>query len=91
VQQHFQRKAKEGKLKTNLSHIGFGIFGSLLPPLGLFSQNKLFFLSLCTCFGKSKGLSRMNLIKCQNSPFSHNQISPPQENNFCNKRVLIKY
>jgi hypothetical protein len=48
-------------LKTNISHIGFGIFGSLLPPLGLFSQNKLFFLSLCqnTCFGKSRGLSRI--------------------------------
>jgi hypothetical protein len=33
-------------LKTKFSHFGFGIFGSLLPPLGLFSQNKLFFLSL---------------------------------------------
>jgi hypothetical protein len=46
VQQHFQREAKECKLKTNLSHIEFGIFGSLLPPLGLFPQNKFFFLSL---------------------------------------------
>jgi hypothetical protein len=44
VQQHFQSEAKECKLKTNLSHIGFGIFGSLLPPLGLFSQNTFFFL-----------------------------------------------
>jgi hypothetical protein len=42
MQQHFQREAKECKLKTNLTHIGFDIFGSLLPPLGLFSQNKLF-------------------------------------------------
>jgi hypothetical protein len=30
-----------------------------------------------TCFGKSKDLSRLNLIKCQNPPFSHNWISPP--------------
>jgi hypothetical protein len=42
MQQHFQREAKECKLKTDLTHIGFGIFGSLLPPLGLFSQNKFF-------------------------------------------------
>jgi hypothetical protein len=34
-------------LKTNNIFKGFGIFGLLLPPLGLFSQNKLFYLSLC--------------------------------------------
>jgi hypothetical protein len=28
--------------------------------------------------------------KARNSTFSHNQISPPQERVFCNKRVLIK-
>jgi hypothetical protein len=39
----FKDKLKCANLKTNLSHIGFGIFGSLLPPLGLFSQNKFFF------------------------------------------------
>jgi hypothetical protein len=44
-----------------------------------------------TCFGKSKYLSSLVLIKSQKSPpFSHNQISPPQECSFCNKRVLIK-
>jgi hypothetical protein len=61
---------KECELKTILSHIGFGIFGPLLPPLGLFSQNKLFFLSLYqnTCFGKSRDLSRVNLIKCHKLP-----------------------
>jgi hypothetical protein len=47
MQQHFQREAKECKLKTNLSHLGFDIFGSLLPPLGLLSQNKFFRLSRC--------------------------------------------
>jgi hypothetical protein len=58
------------KLKTNSSHIGFGIFGSLLTPIGLFSQNKFVFLSLCqnTCFGKSKDLSRVILVKCQKLP-----------------------
>jgi hypothetical protein len=35
---------KRCKLKTKFSHLEFGIFGSLLPQLGLFSQNKLFFL-----------------------------------------------
>jgi hypothetical protein len=33
-------------LKTNKIFKEFGIFGSLLPPLDLFSQNKFFFLSL---------------------------------------------
>jgi hypothetical protein len=33
-------------LKTNKLIIESGIFGSLLPPLGLFSQNKFFCLSL---------------------------------------------
>jgi hypothetical protein len=32
-------------LKTKFSHLELGIFASLLPPLGLFSQNKFFFLS----------------------------------------------
>jgi hypothetical protein len=66
MQQHFQREAKECKFMTNLSYIGFDIFGLLLLPLGLFSQNKFFFLYLYqnTCFGKSKDLSRLNLIKC---------------------------
>jgi hypothetical protein len=78
MQQHFQREAKECKLKTNLSHLGFGIFGSLLPPLGLFSQTNSFaYLDVKnTCFGKSKDFSRVNLIKCQKLPFSHNRISP---------------
>jgi hypothetical protein len=39
------RSAQKCKLKTNKIFKEFGIFGSLLPPLGLFSQNKLFFLS----------------------------------------------
>jgi hypothetical protein len=41
------RRAIDVKLKTNNIIKGFGIFGSLLPPLGLFSQNKFIFLSLC--------------------------------------------
>jgi hypothetical protein len=61
---------KECNLKTKLSHMGFSIFGSFLPPLGLFSQNKFFFLSLSqnTCFGNSRDLSRENLIKFQKLP-----------------------
>jgi hypothetical protein len=41
------RRAIDVKLKTNKIIKEFGIFGSLLPPLGLFSQNKFVFLSLC--------------------------------------------
>jgi hypothetical protein len=31
------------------------------------------------------------LSNAKNSPFSHTQISSPQENSFCKKRVLIKH
>jgi hypothetical protein len=31
---------------TKFLHLGFDIFGSLLPPLGLFLHIKFFFLSL---------------------------------------------
>jgi hypothetical protein len=94
MQQHFQREAKECKLKTNLSHIGFDIFGSLLPPLGLFSQNKFFFLSLSQThlFWQIKRSIKSKFDQMQKTlPFPHNKKSPPYENNFCNKRVLIKY
>jgi hypothetical protein len=80
MQQHFQREAKECKLKTNLSHIGFGIFGSLLPPLGLFSQNKFFFLFICQkhLFWQIKISFKSKFDQIQKTPpFSHNQFSPP--------------
>ena len=93
MQQHFQREAKECKLKTNLSYIGFGIYGSLLPPLGLFWQNKFFFLSLCKkhLFWQIKIHFKTSFDQNQKTPpSSHNQIFSPQESSFCNKRVLIK-
>jgi hypothetical protein len=89
-----QYHSKKCKLKTKFSHLEFGIFGSLLPPLGLFSQNKFFFLSLYqnTCFGKLRDLSRVNLIKCHKLPrFPIIKIVPRKRTNFCNKRVLIKH
>jgi hypothetical protein len=48
------------KLKTNKVIIGFGILGSFLPPLGLFSQSKLFW--------QIKYLLRLVLIKHQKLP-----------------------
>jgi hypothetical protein len=71
---------KECKLKTNLSHIEFGIFGSLLPPLGLFSQNKFFFLSLSQThlFGQIERYFKSKFDRMpQTPPFSHNETSPP--------------
>jgi hypothetical protein len=66
------------KLKTNIFIIGFGIFGSFLPPLGLFSQNQIHFpISMSKTLVLVKYLSRLVLIKHQKLPFSHNQISPP--------------
>jgi hypothetical protein len=71
---------KECKLKINLSHIEFGIFGSLLLPLGLFSQNKLFFLSLSQThlFGQIERYFRSKFDQmAQTPPYSHNEASPP--------------
>jgi hypothetical protein len=43
----------------------------ILPPLGLFSQKQIHFLtsmSKTLCFGKSKHFSRLVLIKSQKLP-----------------------
>jgi hypothetical protein len=48
-----------------------------LPPLGLFLQIKFIF-------------QEWNWSSVKNSPFSHNQNSPPQETKFCNKSILDK-
>jgi hypothetical protein len=71
---------KECKLTTNLSYIEFGIFGLLLPPLGLVSQNKFFFLSLSQThlFGRIERYFKSKFDQIpQTPPFSHNEISPP--------------
>jgi hypothetical protein len=60
------------KLKTNNIIIEFDIFGSFLPPLGLFLQNKFIFLSLCQKHFAlaNQYLSRLVLIKSQKTlPF----------------------
>jgi hypothetical protein len=74
------RSLKSANLKSNLSHIGFGIFGSLLPPLGLFLQNKFFFLSLYQkhLFWQIKRFFKSKFDQMPKTPpFSHNRISPP--------------
>jgi hypothetical protein len=54
------KKYIDVKLKTNKVIIGFSILGSFLPPLGLFSQSKLFW--------QIKYLLRLVLIKHQKLP-----------------------
>jgi hypothetical protein len=79
------------KLKT--IYIGFGIFGSFLPPLGLFSKTNSFSYLYVknTWFWQIKMSFKTSFDQKPETPsFSHNQISPPQESSFCNKRVLIK-
>jgi hypothetical protein len=64
------KKYIDVKLKTNKVIIGFSILGSFLPPLGFFSQSKLFWqmkISFKTSFDQTP----------KTPPFSHNQISPP--------------
>jgi hypothetical protein len=64
-----------------------------LSPLGLFSQNKFIFLSLCKkhLFWQIKIHFKTSFDQNQKTPpSSHNQIFSLQESSFCNKRVLIK-
>jgi hypothetical protein len=80
-------------LKTNKIIVGFGLFRSLLPPHGLFSQNKFIFLSLCQkhLFWQIQRSFKNSFDQIPKTPsFSHNRITPPQGKCFCNKRVLIK-
>jgi hypothetical protein len=75
----FKEKLKSANLKTILTHLGFGIFGSLLPPLGLFSQNKLFCLSLCQkhLFWQSKIFFKSKFDQIRKTPpFPIIRISP---------------
>jgi hypothetical protein len=64
------KRAIDVKLKTNKIIKGFGIFGSLLPPLDLFRKTTSFSYLYVknTCFGKSKDLSRIALINYQKLP-----------------------
>jgi hypothetical protein len=78
------------KLKTNKIIIEFGIFGSLLPPLGLFSQNKFFFLSLCQIHLIWQ-IKRSFKSKFDQMPKTKLPFFPILKFLFCNKRVLIKH
>jgi hypothetical protein len=62
-----------------------------LPPLGLFLQTKLIFLTLSQThlFRHKERYSNGKLIKCQKLPFFPIIInSPLQETKFCNKSIL---
>jgi hypothetical protein len=56
-------------------------------------QIKFIFLSLSQTrlFGNIERYSKSKIDQVsENSPFSHNQNSPPQETKFCNKSILDK-
>jgi hypothetical protein len=77
---NISRRAQKCKLKTNKIFREFGIFASLLAPLGLFSQNKFFFLSLSAThlFWQLEISFKSKFDQMpQTPPFSHNQNSPP--------------
>jgi hypothetical protein len=64
-----------------------------LPPLGLFLQIKIIFLSLSQThlFGHIESYSKSKIDQVPKTPpFSHNQNSPPQETKFCTKSILVK-
>jgi hypothetical protein len=81
-------------LKTNKIFKEFGIFGSLLPPLGLFSKNKLFFLSLSptNLFWQIERSFKCNFDQmAKTPPFPIIKILPHKRTFFANKRVLTKH
>jgi hypothetical protein len=91
---NISRRAQKCKLKTNKIFKEFGMFGSLLPPLGLFSQNKLFSYLLNPTrliwqierSFKSKFDQMLKTL-----PFPIIEILPHKRIIFCNMRVLIKH
>jgi hypothetical protein len=77
--------ANWSQTKNQLNYHNIWHIWIILPPLSLFSQYKFIFLLLCE---KHFVLENQNIFqdrvwsKAKNSPFSHNQISPPQESSF---------
>jgi hypothetical protein len=81
--QHHSQKCRF--LKTKFSHLRFGIFGSLLPPLDLFSQNKFFFLfiSQTHLFGQIEIYFKSKIDQVQKTPpFPIIKILPHKRPNF---------
>jgi riboflavin transporter FmnP len=82
------------KLKTNKIIIEFGIFGSLLPPLGLFSENKFVFLSLYQkyLFWQIKRSFKSKFDQMPKAPpFSIIKFLPHKIAVFAIKMILIKH
>jgi hypothetical protein len=97
--QHIKKQQKKCNINAIEDQIVFAndlaYLDHFLPPLGLFLQINLFFLSLSQThlFGQIERYSKRKEKKkssAKNSPFSHNQNSPPQETKFCNKSILDK-
>jgi hypothetical protein len=93
-QTNISRRIQKCKLKTNKIFKEFGIFGSLLPPLGLFSQNKFFFLSLSPThlFWQIERSFKSKFDQMPKTPpFPIIEILPHRSTIFANKRVLTKH
>jgi hypothetical protein len=85
---------KSADLNTKFSQLRFGIFGSILPPLGLFSQNKFFFLSLSQThlFGQLESYSKRRIYQVPKAPpFPIIKILPHKRPNFAIRVIWAKY
>jgi hypothetical protein len=66
----------------------------ILPPLSLFLQNKFIFLPLSqnTLFWQIKISFKASFDQNpKNSPFSYNQISPPQKTMYTYTKILKEF
>jgi hypothetical protein len=97
----YANTSKSNKKKCNINAIedqiifayDLAYLDHYLPPLGLFLQIKLFFLSQSQThlFGQIERYFRSKIYRVPKTPpFSHNQNSPPRETKFCNKSILAK-
>jgi hypothetical protein len=82
--QHIKKQPKKCNINAIEDQIVFAndlaYLDHSLPPLGLFLQIKLFFLSLSQThlFGQNKRYSKRKIDQVPKTPpFSHNQNSPP--------------
>jgi hypothetical protein len=95
--QHIKKQQKkyniESNWRPNCFCLWFGIFGSLFATTWFVFVNQFLFpisKSNKLVWANQEMFQEKKWSSIRNSPFSHNQNSPPQETKFCNKSILDK-
>jgi hypothetical protein len=95
--QHIKKQQKECNINAIedpiIFYLWFGILGSLFATTWFVFVNQIYFpisKSNTLVWAHREIFQEWNWSSAKNSPFSHNQNSPPYETEFCNKSILGK-